>query len=74
MPEVRYKAWIMEYFLSVLGMVFIIEALPYIAFPGKVKEYMRVVQVMPDRNLQIIGLILAVSGLAIVYIARYLVG
>ena len=61
----------MEYFLSVLGMVFVIEALPYIAFPAKVKAYMRVIGLMPDRNLQIIGLILAVSGLAILYFARW---
>lgn len=60
----------MEYFLSVLGMVFVIEALPYIAFPGKVKEYMRVIGLMQDRNLRIIGFILAFSGLAILYVAR----
>jgi uncharacterized protein len=60
----------MEYFLSVLGMVLVIEALPYIAFPGKVKEYLRVIGLMPDRNLQIIGLILAFTGLAILYVAR----
>lgn len=60
----------MEYFLSVLGMVFIIEALPYIAFPGKVKKYMQTIGLMPDRNLQIIGLVLAISGLVLVYVAR----
>jgi uncharacterized protein len=60
----------MEYFLSVLGMVFVIEALPYIAFPGKVKKYLQAIVLMPDRNLRIIGLILAFSGLAILYAAR----
>jgi uncharacterized protein len=60
----------MEYFLSVLGMVFVIEALPYIAFPDKVKKYLLAIAVMPDRNLQVIGLIMAFSGLAILYIAR----
>ena len=68
--DLRYKAWTMEYFLSVVGMVFVIEALPYIAFPGKVKEYMKVIGLLPDRKLQVIGLVMALSGLAILYLAR----
>jgi uncharacterized protein YjeT (DUF2065 family) len=60
----------MDYFLSVLGMVLVIEALPYIAFPGQLKKYVQMILAMPERNLQIIGLIMAFSGLALVYVAR----
>ncbi len=64
----------MDYFLSVLGMVFVIEALPYITFPSKVKEFARYVETVPDRTLQIIGIIAAFAGLAIVYLGRRLGG
>ena len=64
----------MEYFLCVLGMVFIIEALPYIAFPGKVKEIAQAINLIPNRILQIIGIIVAFAGLAIIYIGRNISG
>lgn len=64
----------MEYFLSVLGMVFIIEALPYMAFPGKVKELARFIENIPNRSLQIMGVFLALSGVAIIYLARRVIG
>ena len=64
----------MDYFLSVLGMVFIIEALPYMAFPSKVKEFARYMELVPDRKLQTIGLFVAVAGLVIIYLGRRLGG
>ncbi|HPW68153.1 MAG: DUF2065 domain-containing protein [Desulfomonilia bacterium] len=64
----------MDYFLSVLGMVFVIEALPYIAFPSKVKEFARYLETVPDRTLQVIGVIVAFAGLAVVYLGRRLGG
>lgn len=64
----------MEYFLSVLGMVFIIEALPYIVFPGKVKNIAQYIAEIPNKTLQILGIIMAFSGIAIIYIGRRLIG
>ncbi len=64
----------MEYFLSVVGMVFIIEAVPYILFPAKVKEVARYIEKLSDRTLNIIGLVLAFSGIAVIYTAKYLLG
>ncbi len=64
----------MEYFLCVLGMVFIIEALPYIAFPGKVKEFAQAIHTIPNRTLQILGIIVAFAGLGIIYIGRHIMG
>ena len=64
----------MDYFLSVLGMVFIIEALPYMAFPSKVKEFARYMESVPDRKLQTIGFFIAVAGLVIIYLGRRLGG
>ncbi|MGO9139323.1 MAG: DUF2065 domain-containing protein [Syntrophales bacterium] len=60
----------MEYFLCVLGMVFIIEGLPYFAFPEKVKSYIMKLQEMPDSVLRILGLSAIVAGLILIYFGR----
>ena len=60
----------MEYFLCVLGMVFIIEGLPYFAFPEKVKSYIMKLQEMPDSALRILGLSAIIAGLILIYFGR----
>jgi uncharacterized protein len=60
----------MEYFLCVLGMVFIIEGLPYFAFPEKVKSYIMKLQEMPDSVLRILGLSAIAAGLILIYFGR----
>ncbi|HEX7533685.1 MAG TPA: DUF2065 domain-containing protein [Syntrophales bacterium] len=60
----------MEYLLCVLGMVFIIEGLPYFAFPEKVKSYIMKLQEMPDSVLRILGLSAIVAGLILIYFGR----
>ena len=60
----------MELFLCVIGMVMIVEGLPYFAFPEKMKSVMAVVQSQPDTVLRIFGAILTLVGMTIVYFAR----
>jgi uncharacterized protein len=60
----------MEYFLCVLGMVFIIEGLPYFAFPDKVKSYIMKLQELPDSILRALGLSAIVTGLILMYFGR----
>jgi uncharacterized protein len=60
----------MEYFLCVLGMVFIIEGIPYFAFPDKVKSYIMKLQEMPDSILRVLGLSAIVTGLILLYLGR----
>ena len=60
----------MKYFLCVLGMVFIIEGLPYFAFPEKVRSYIMKLQEMPDSVLRILGLSAIVAGLILIYFGR----
>jgi uncharacterized protein len=59
-----------KYFLCVLGMVFIIEGLPYFAFPDKIKLYLAKLLEMPDSTLRILGLIGMATGLILVYLGR----
>jgi len=60
----------MEYFLCVLGMVFIIEGLPYFAFPDKVKSYVMKLQELPDSILRVLGLSAIVTGLILIYFGK----
>ncbi len=60
----------MELFLCVLGMVMIVEGLPYFAFPEKMKSIMTVVQQQPDAALRMFGALMTLLGLVIIYLAR----
>lgn len=60
----------MELFLCVIGMVMIVEGLPYFAFPEKMKSVMAAVQSQPETVLRIFGAILTLIGMTIVYFAR----
>ena len=57
----------MKYFLCVIGMVLILEGLPYFAFPDKLKSYLRKLTDTPDATLRIMGSIAVVVGLILVY-------
>ena len=57
----------MKYFLSVMGMVLVVEGLPYFAFPDKIKSYLRKLIDIPDTALRIMGVIAVVVGLILVY-------
>jgi uncharacterized protein len=60
----------MKYFLCVIGMVMIVEGLPYFGFPDKMKAMMRMVIELPENTLRIFGFVLMAAGLLIVYIGR----
>ena len=60
----------MDFFLCVLGMVFIIEGLPYFAFPDKIKAYLVKVTGIPDATLRMLGLAAVATGLLLVYLGR----
>jgi uncharacterized protein len=60
----------MEYFLCVLGMVMVVEGLPYFGFPDKMKAFMRVVQEQDDTTLRIMGGLLMAIGLLVVFLSR----
>jgi len=57
----------MKYFLCVIGMVLILEGIPYFAFPDKLKSYLRKLTDIPDTTLRIMGAIAVIVGLIFVY-------
>lgn len=60
----------MKFFLCVLGMVMILEGLPYFAFPEKMKHWMLQIQAMPADTLRRFGLGLMAAGLALTYFGK----
>lgn len=60
----------MEFFLCVIGMVMVIEGLPYFGFPDKMKIFMRTIQEQDEATLRIFGAVLIALGLLILYVAR----
>jgi len=57
----------MKYFFCVLGMVFVIEGLPYFTFPGQIKTYLLRLTEIPDATLRILGAVAVTLGLLLVY-------
>lgn len=57
----------MKYFLCVIGMVMIIEGLPYFAFPEKMKAFIKKIAATPEGSLRRFGIVLMALGLALVY-------
>jgi len=53
-----------------MGMVLILEGLPYFAFPDKIKEYLMKIMDVPDRALRLLGLASILCGLILVYFGR----
>jgi uncharacterized protein YjeT (DUF2065 family) len=60
----------MEFILCVVGMVMIIEGLPYFAFPEKMKFWIQKILITPEGALRRLGLVLMSIGMLLVYVAR----
>ena len=63
----------MEFFLCVIGMVMIVEGIPYFAAPDKMKNMIQMLLELPDRSLRGFGGFLMVLGIVIVYIGKCLI-
>lgn len=60
----------MKFFLCVLGMVMIVEGLPYFAFPEKMKIWIAKALELPLGSMRGLGLVLMLMGLLLVAISR----
>jgi uncharacterized protein len=60
----------MKFFLCVLGMVMVVEGLPYFGFPSKMKVVLEKVLELPDKSLQKFGLVLMLAGILLVYLGK----
>ncbi len=60
----------MKLFLTVIGLMMIIEGIPYFAFPEKMKAVLKQIQEMKPGTLRIMGLIAMLTGLLLCYLAQ----
>ena len=60
----------MKLLFLLLGLVLVIEGLPYFAFPDKMKRWLKRVQEIPDSHLRAIGFVAMCVGLGMAYVFR----
>jgi len=60
----------MKFFLSVVGMVMIVEGLPYFAFPERIKRWLVRVSEMPATHLRGFGFVAMCIGMVLIYLGR----
>ena len=59
----------MEFFLTVIGVVMVVEGVPWFLSPQGVKKMLIQILPLPERTMRSMGLVLMLAGLATVYIA-----
>ncbi len=66
----KYEGLEMEFFLCVMGMVMIIEGLPWFAFPDKMKQVVITMIGQPEQLLRRFGFLMMIAGLGIIYLGK----
>lgn len=61
----------MVFILSVIGVVLIIEGLPYFASPKKAKEWAMTIYEFENASLRKLGLLAMAAGLVLIFFAKY---
>jgi len=59
----------MEFFLTVIGVVMVVEGMPWFLSPQGVKKMLLQILPLPEHIMRSMGLVLMLAGLAMVYIA-----
>ncbi len=60
----------MQLLLSLIGLVLVLEGLPYMAFPEAMRRWLSRISTLDTASLRITGAASVLIGLAICYIAR----
>jgi uncharacterized protein YjeT (DUF2065 family) len=59
-----------RYLLLVIGLVLLIEGIPYFLFPGAVKGILGYLQTLEDRTLRVFGFVLILLGVLVAALGR----
>ncbi len=60
----------MKIFLCALGLVMVIEGMPYFLSPFRMKKFLSQLLDIPDNSLRVVGLVIMLLGLFLVYLGR----
>lgn len=61
----------MKFFLCVIGMVLVIEGMPWFAWPEKMKQVMRTMTTQEDSLLRRLGFVMMVLGILLVFLGKH---
>ncbi len=53
-----------------IGLVLIIEGIPYFLAPAKTKEYLEIIKTLPEESMRKLGFCMMMAGLAVIYLFR----
>ncbi|EIM64675.1 DUF2065 domain-containing protein [Desulfobacter postgatei] len=59
----------MKFFFCVMGMVMIVEGLPYFISPHKMRQMVTMILQMPEGTLRRFGFFMMLAGLVVIYLA-----
>ncbi|MDD4273764.1 MAG: DUF2065 domain-containing protein [Desulfobacter postgatei] len=59
----------MKFFFCVMGMVMIVEGLPYFISPNKMRQMVTMILQMPEGTLRRFGFFMMLAGLVVIYFA-----
>jgi len=62
----------MNFILCAIGLVLILEGIPYFAFPEKMKQMLAKIPLMPTSTMRAFGMVAVGTGLILIYISRRL--
>ncbi len=60
----------MKLLFCLLGLILVVEGIPYFAFPHRMKRWMLRLQEIPDAHLRIMGFLAMCAGLVVTYLSR----
>ena len=60
----------MKLLILLVGMVLILEGIPYVAFPEYMRDWLKKISEMKAEHLRLLGLLSMSSGLAICWLAQ----
>ena len=60
----------MKLLICLIGLLLMVEGLPYFVFPEKMKNWMKMIMEIPNAHLRVIGLISMCAGLFLAYLSR----
>ena len=60
----------MKLLIFLIGLLFIVEGLPYLTFPDAMKKWLAEIMNMDSGRLRIIGLVAVAAGFLILFAAR----
>ena len=61
----------MKLFITLIGLILVLEGLPYVASPEAMQKWLRQLTEMEPAQLRMMGMIAMIAGFAILLLARH---